>query len=246
MGWASAPRLAAAAVTAAAVTAAVVSAAVVSGAAAPAAASVPVNARFHSSARFGTWHTGRFFIDNDAWNPAAGPQTIWADSRSHWGAESTQPAGNKAVMTYPNVARNFSNVPLSKFSHLRNGYAESMPAGRGLDAEAADDIWLNGRQIEVMIWVDNHGQRPAGTVVGNAAILGQKFSVWHGGRTWTLLLDHRQAAGQTRILAALRWLVSHQDIPASATVAQVGFGWEVVSTDGRPMDFTMSRYWLMS
>ena len=81
---------------------------------------------------------------------------------------------------------------------------------------------------------------------GHAAILGQKFSVWHGGRTWTLLLDHRQAAGQTRILAALRWLVSHQDIPASATVAQVGFGWEVVSTDGRPMDFTMSRYWLMS
>jgi len=234
MRWLSAPLLALAATAAAIVPVTAASAA------------IPTRPVWESSARFGTWHTGVFFVDNDSWNGAAGPQTVWADSRNDWGAESTQPAGNKSVMTYPNIARNFSNLPVSKLVTLRNGYRESMPAGAGLDAEAADDIWLNHWKIEVMIWVDNHGQRPAGTVVGHATILGQHFSVWSGGRTWTLVLDHRQAAGHTHILAALKWLIRHHDIPASATLAQVAFGWEIVSTGSAPLDFTISRYWVTS
>jgi len=239
MRWAFAPLLAAAAVAAA----------VVPVAAVPAAAanlSVPAHPRFASSAPYGTWRTGAFVLDNDAWNPAAGPQTIWADAPGDWGIESTQPAGNRVVMSYPNVAENFSDVPVSTFSIIRTGYAESMPAGPGLDAEAADDVWLNGRQIEVMIWVDNHRQHPAGAIIGHATILGQEFSVWHRGRIWTFLLNHHQAVGQTHILGALRWLISHQDIPASATLAQVAFGWEIVSTGSAPMDFTISRYWVTS
>ena len=239
MRWALAPLLAAAAVAAA----------VVPVAAVPAAAanlSVPAHPRFASSAPYGTWRTGAFVLDNDAWNPAAGPQTIWADAPGDWGIESTQPAGNRVVRSYPNVAENFSDVPVSTFSIIRTGYAESMPAGPGLDAEAADDVWLNGRQIEVMIWVDNHRQHPAGAIIGHATILGQEFSVWHRGRIWTFLLNRHQAAGQTHILGALRWLISHQDIPASATLAQVAFGWEIVSTGSAPMDFTISRYWVTS
>jgi hypothetical protein len=119
-------------------------------------------------------------------------------------------------------------------------------AGAGLDAEAADDIWLTDYKLEAMIWVDNHGQRPAGNIAGHATILGQHFSVWNGGTTWTFLLDHNQAAGQTHILGALRWLTSHRDIPADVTLAQVGFGWEIASTGGRPLDFTVTRYRLMS
>jgi len=225
MRWALAPLLAAAAVAAA----------VVPVAAVPAAAanlSVPAHPRFASSAPYGTWRTGAFVLDNDA--------------PGDWGIESTQPAGNRVVMSYPNVAENFSDVPVSTFSIIRTGYAESMPAGPGLDAEAADDVWLNGRQIEVMIWVDNHRQHPAGAIIGHATILGQEFSVWHRGRIWTFLLNHHQAAGQTHILGALRWLISHQDIPASATLAQVAFGWEIVSTGSAPMDFTISRYWVTS
>ena len=227
MRWAFAPLLAAAAVTAAVVPAAAIPAAA-------ARLSVPPRPRFESSAPFGTWRAGAFVIGNDAWNPAAGPQTVWADSVSDWGVESTQPAGNRVVMSYPNVAENFRDVPVSRFDIIRTGYSESMPAGPGLDAEAADDVWLNGRQIEVMIWVDNHRQHPAGTIISHARILGQDFSVWHRGRIWTFLLNHHQAAGQTHILGALRWLISRQDIPASATLAQVAFGWEIVSTGGAP------------
>ena len=69
----------------------------------------------------------------------------------------------------PLPAKNFNNVPVSKFHLIRNGFTESMPANTtGLDAEAADDVWLNDYNIKVMIWVDNHGQRPSGQVIGHA------------------------------------------------------------------------------
>lgn len=226
--------------------AAAVTAAAVAVAPAPASAAVPPSPKFESSARFGIWSNGGFFVYNNEWNSSAGPQTIWANSFSNWGVESTQAAGNTAVETYPNVQRNFSNVPVSKLAVLRNGYRESMPSRASLDAEAADDIWLNKYKLEVMIWVDNHGQRPAGNIVGQATILGQHFSVWSGGTTWTFLLDHKQASGQTHMLGALRWLIARHDIPASVTLAQVGFGWEIASTGGLPLDFTVSSYWLNS
>ena len=157
--------------------------------------------------------------------PLAGPQTIWADSYRHWGVESTQQAGNTAVETYPCVQKNYNNPPVSSIRLLRNGFTESMPANaKGLDAEAADDVWLNNYSIEVMIWVDNHGQRPSGNVIGHATIFGQHFAVWHGGTDYTFALDHNETTGMTHIQASLKWLISHGYIPASATLTQVNFG----------------------
>jgi hypothetical protein len=214
--------------------------------AAPASAATPPSPKFESAARFGIWNNGGFFVYNNEWNSSAGPQAIWANSFSNWGVQSNQAAGNTAVETYPNVQKNFNNVPVAKLAVLRNGYRESMPPSASLDAEAADDVWLNGYKLEIMIWVDNHGQRPAGNIVGHATIFGQHFSVWEGGTTWTFLLDHKQTSGQTHILGALRWLISRHDIPANVTLTQVDFGWEIASTGGRPLDFAVSSYWLNS
>ena len=219
--------------------------AVIVATAAPAAAAVPPSPAWESSAPFGAWNNGGFILYNNAWNSSAGPQTIWADSFSHWGAESTQQAGNTAVETYPCVQKDFDNTPVSSFHLIRNGFTESMPAQTaGLDAEAANDVWLNNYGIEVMIWVDNHGQRPAGNVVSHATIFGQKFAVWRGGSTYTFALDHNETTGMTHILAAIRWLIGHGYISSGVTLAQVNFGWEVASTNGRPEDFTVTNYWL--
>jgi len=179
--------------------AAAVTAVAVLAAAGPAAASIPADPAFQSSARFGAWHNGGFIVFNNAWNDSAGPQTVWAHSFHNWGAESTQRAGNTAVETYPSVQKNFNDAPVSSFRLIQNGFTESMPANRnGLDAEAADDVWLNNFNIEVMIWVDNHGQRPAGSVIGHATIFGQHFAVWQPApfspSCWTTT---RPAAGPT-------------------------------------------------
>ena len=206
---------------------------------------IPPNPAWESSDPFGAWNNGGFVIYNNEWNPSAGPQTIWADSYTYWGIQSDQSAGNVAVETYPCVQKNYNNVPVSSFSLIRNGFTESMPTGAaGLDAEAADDIWLNDYNLEVMIWVDNHGQTPAGHVIARATIFGQRFTLWQGGSTYTFALNHNETSGVTHILAAIQWLVGHGYVPANATLTQVNFGWEIASTDGRPMDFTVSKYWL--
>src|SRR6185437_15176289 len=47
--------------------------------------------------------------------------------------------------------------------------------------------------IEVMIWVDNHGQRPAGNVVNHVTIYGQHFTVWRSGSDYfTFALNHNE------------------------------------------------------
>jgi len=231
-------RVAAAVVTSAAVIAAAV-------AATPVSASIPRHPAWKSSAPFGAWNNGGFIVYNNEWNSSAGPQTIWADSYRHWGVESTQQAGNTAIETYPCVQKNFNNVPVSKFHLMRNGFTESMPANtKGLDAEAADDLWLNNYKIEVMIWVDNHGQRPSGQIVGHATFFGQHYAVWHSGTYYAFVLDHNEKKGMTYMLASIRWLIRHHFLNANVTVAQINFGWEIASTNGKPKDFTVTNYWL--
>jgi hypothetical protein len=210
-------------------------------------APVPHNAAWVSSARLGTWRDGTFDVFNNMWNKSAGPQTIWAYSYGNWGVRSTQAAGNTAVETYPSVQQNFGDRPLRDFRGLRNGFTARLPSpATSLDAEWADDIWLNHYHIEVMIWVNNQGQTPAGSVVARARIFGQDFAVWHGGTDWTFQLGHNETSGVTHMLASLRWLMNHGDIPRSARLTQVDFGVEVASTGGVPRDFTVTRYWLQS
>jgi hypothetical protein len=214
-------------------------------AAGPAFASVPAHPKWHSSDPFGAWHNGGYIVYNNEWNASHGPQTIWANSYKYWGASSTQAAGNTAVETYPCVQKNFSEIPVRSFKLIRSGFTEYMPSNKtGLDAEAANDVWLNKYGIEVMIWVDNHGQRPSGNVIGHATIFGQHFAVWHGGTDFTFALNHNENKGVTHILASIDWLINHHQIASDVTVTQVDFGWEIASTDGKARSFTMKNYWL--
>jgi hypothetical protein len=49
-------------------------------------ATVPAHVTWKSSAKFGRWTDGRYFVLNNEWNTSqAGPQTIWADSYHQWG-----------------------------------------------------------------------------------------------------------------------------------------------------------------
>jgi hypothetical protein len=208
-------------------------------------AAIPDAPKWKSSHPHGGWHNAGFVLNNNEWNGSAGPQTIWADSFHHWGAESTQPKANKVVQTYPCVQKNFSNAPVRSFRLIRTGFTESMPGDEsGLGAEAANDVWLSNHTIEVMIWVDNHGQYPMGTVIGHANISGQRFAIWHGSTTFTFALNHSETRGVTHILASISWLIRHRQIPSNATLDQVSFGWEIASTDGKAKDFTVRKYWL--
>jgi hypothetical protein len=55
-----------------------------------------------------------------------------------------------------------------------------------------------------------------------------------------------ERSGTVHLLSALRWLVNHGQLDRSVTLAQVNFGWEICSTHGVPMDFTLTKYTLRS
>jgi hypothetical protein len=209
----------------------------------PANAAIPANPRWESNAPFGTWNTGKFDLYNNEWNTsAAGPQTIWGDSYKHWGVQSTQP-DSTSVKTYPSVQENYSNTTLGSLHGLWSSYAERMPSVSNFDAEAAYDIWLNNYGIEVMVWVDNHGQRPAGNVVATANIYGKRFQVWQSGNSmFTFALQGKQKRGTIHLLRTMNWLVRHGYLSSSDSLTQVNFGWEICSTDGTPMNFTVTDY----
>ena len=122
-----------------------------------------------------------------------------------------------------------------------------MPSSGNYIAEAAYDLWLNNNDIEVMVWVDNHRQVPAGSVIAHVSFGGQKFAVWKGGSTFTFALQGgNEQSGTVHLLSALRWLVNHGQMSSSVTLTQVNFGWEICSTHGAPMDFTLTGYSLRS
>lgn len=213
----------------------------------PAQATIPPNANWVSSRPFGIWNTGKFDLYNNEWNTGVyGPQTIWGYSFKHWGVQSTQP-DSTSVKVYPSVQENYKNTTLGSLHGLWSHFAESMPSASKFDAEAAYDLWLhNGSPtpIEFMMWVDNHGQRPSGQVIGHATIYGQTFSVWRGNsHMFSFALSGKQETkGTAHLLKALVWLEAHGYISSSDTLGQVNFGWEICSTDGKPMDFTVTNY----
>ncbi len=207
-----------------------------------------------SSAAFGERNTDdRFDLYNNEWNTSdnPGPQTICGNSASDWQVTSTQRAGNTAVLTYPSVQLNYNGsngYPLSRFTSMTSSYAETMHAVSGTDAEAAYDIWLNGLRKEVMVWVDNHGQAPAGSKVATTTFSGATWDLYEtSDRSYMAFVRQGNASsGTVDLHAALSYLEGRGDLKASDVLWQVNFGWEICSTGGAPETFTTSNFSLAS
>jgi hypothetical protein len=180
-----------------------------------------------------------------------GVETVTANGPADWSVTSNQKAGNTGVLSYPDVAQVFTlssdtDPPISAFSSVTSSFAETMNATAGTDAEAAYDIWAdNGSAVEeIMIWVDNHGQTPAGNDTKSVTIGGTTYEFWNAGDTVSFVRSNEQS-GTVDILAVLHWLQSNGYLSASADLGQVDFGWEICSTGGVPETFTVSGYTLV-
>jgi hypothetical protein len=180
-----------------------------------------------------------------------GPQTICGNSESNWEVTSNQRAGNTAVLTYPSVQVNYNSqdgYALSRFSSMTSSGAEQMPSVSGLDAEAAYDIWLNDLNKEVMVWVDNHGQTPAGSKVAAYSVSGATWDLYVTGDNSYLAFVRQGNAnsGSVDLLALLKYLERRGLLSSSDTLWQVNFGFEISSTGGRPASFSVTHYSLHS
>jgi hypothetical protein len=201
------------------------------------------------------WGDGDYYVQNNMWNAGdySVSQELAACSAGNWSVTTTadDDEGDGAVKTYPNVHKDYHDwdsgkePPLRQHSRLTSTFAATTPHTGVYNV--AYDIWLNGvpGDREIMIWTENQGQSPAGDRVAG----GLPFS----GMTWDLYAtdDNEYLAfvparpltrGTLDLRAILDYLVGNGRVPADATLGQICFGVEVVSTGGKPATFQFTDF----
>jgi hypothetical protein len=191
---------------------------------------------------------GHWIIYNNTWGPTPGRYVIRARSQASWSVTADQHGGGGcggcAVEAYESAQWDYSSVRYSSIRSLTSTFRQTMPTGsrrkNGVDAEAAYDLFLHGSDTdEVMVWVDNQGQTPAGRRDGVAAIAGQRYAVWLSGGTKSFVLTRNETRGSVNYLAILTWLHRHGMLKSSDTLSQFNFGWEICDTGGKARTFTV-------
>ncbi len=191
---------------------------------------------------------GHWIVYNNTWGPTPGTYVIHAHSQGDWSVTADQNGGGGcggcAVEAYESAQWDYRNVRYSSIKSLSSSFSETMPTGslkrNGFDAEAAYDMFLKGSDTdEVMVWVDNQGQTPAGKLYGTADIRSQKFAVYVSGGTKSFVLKKNVTSGTVDYLAILRWLHGHGMLRSSDALTQFNFGWEICDTDGKAQTFTV-------
>jgi hypothetical protein len=191
---------------------------------------------------------GHWDVFNNAWGPNPGKYVVHARSARHWSVTADQNGGGGcggcAVEAYESAQWNYNNVRFSAIKKMVSSFSETMPVGslskNGFDAEAAYDVFLHGSDTdEVMVWVDNQGQTPAGTFDKVAKIDGQRFRVYVSGGTKSFVLNHNETSGKVNYLAVLTWLHHQGMLKSSDRVWQLNFGWEICNTGGKRKVFTV-------
>jgi hypothetical protein len=191
---------------------------------------------------------GHWDVYNNTWGPTPGKYVIHADSQRHWSVTANQNGGGGcggcAVEAYESAQWNYRNEPVSSIKYLNSTFSETMPKGsltsNGVDAEAAYDMFLKGSDTdEVMVWVDNQGQTPAGSLDKVATIGGQKFGVYVSGGTKSFVLAKNETHGTINYFAILQWLHRHGMLASSDRLSQFNFGWEICDTGGVSRTFTV-------
>jgi hypothetical protein len=207
------------------------------------------------------------YVSNNCWADPSCKQTVSANSPGDWQVSSTEPTGNTAVKTYPDVQQlfndwtgggwnngaNMTDTPISGLSSLVSSYAETTPHNSATIAQFAWDIWLSNTSgsNEIMVWVDNSNRGNGGaTQLGTANIGGQDWTLYEYGGAggeiiWSLGAPGtfaQQPSGTVDLLALLKNLQTRGIVPSGASIGQIDAGWEVCSTGGNPETFRVSDY----
>lgn len=199
-------------------------------------------------------------VGQDVWNPISGwSQTLHATNPGNWYVTANLPAGNTAVVSFPNTGENYNSNLLSGFSSIDSSFSENMNPTAGTRAEAGYDIWLNNWNNEVMIQHDmiNRGG-PCGPVLATVAfggkgavpmqswILCQYGSelIWQVAGTGN---TYGAKSGSVDILSMLNWLVSNGGyLPHGSSLTAISYGFEICSTGGADETFQVNSFSLTS
>jgi hypothetical protein len=196
---------------------------------------------WQSSDQWATWSNGGYTLYNDIWGSGAGPQTIWANSFSNWGVQSTQP-NTGGVKSYPNDTK-FIGTPINSLSSVTSSFNVTVPSSGAF--ETAYDIWDTSNAFETMLWMNKTGAvGPLGSKVTTVTTGGFTWTVYKGSngsnQVFSFVNTGSTKSGSVNILAVLKWIES-QGWFGNITLGNVQFGWEITSTSGTG-SFTVNSY----
>jgi hypothetical protein len=199
-------------------------------------------------------------VGQDVWNPISGwSQTLYATNPGNWYVTANMPAGNTAVVSFPNTGESYNSPLLSNFTSMDSSFSENMSATAGTSAEAAYDIWLNNWKNEVMIQHDmvNRGG-PCGPVLATTSFGGQRgvpVQNWNLCQYGSELIwqvpgngnVYGEQSGSVDILAMLSWLENHGGyLPKGSSLTAIGYGFEICSTGGADENFQVTGFSITS
>jgi hypothetical protein len=200
-------------------------------------------------------------VYDNQWSCSSGAclnEAVYVCSASSWYATANLTAGNTAVLSYVSTQVNFNLVPLSSFHSIVSTFDEVSPhdatalsgSSNYGDYEAAYDVFFGpNNDHEIMVWVDNNGQTPAGgwsPVATNVTIGGTTFNVYSAGATtsWVALTNY--TSGTVDLLSIFNYTANTLHLFSATTSAgylnQIQFGWELCSTNGRSENFYLNEF----
>lgn len=191
---------------------------------------------------------GNYYVTNDMWNVGnySVSQTLSACSYHSWYVTATMNnnAGDGAVKTYPNVHMDFNEPKITSYNTISATFAQSgTPAGT---YEYAFDVWINGvadnNSTEVMVWTQNHGQAPSGSTMGRMTASGHSFQVWKAGSYIAFVADQNFSSGTVDLLSIFKYVISKGWLTSSATIGQIDYGVELVSTNSAAETFSINNF----
>jgi hypothetical protein len=215
---------------------------------APPASSTCSHPSFVTSDQQGGQTFGNYYVTNDMWNVGnySVSQTLSACSYHSWYVTATMNnnAGDGAVKTYPNVHQDFNEPTITSFNTISATFAQSGTPG-GI-YEYAFDVWINGvadnNSTEVMVWTQNHGQAPSGSTMGRMTAGGHSFQVWKAGTYIAFVADQDFSSGTVDLLSIFKYVISKGWLTNSATIGQIDYGVELVSTNNTPETFSINNF----
>ena len=162
--------------------------------------------------------------------------------------DSNQAAGNATVLVYSALQRNFDNTPVSSLHGITATFEETSPP-TGIH-EDTFEVWLEQQTVLVMVWVDDYGRTPDGTLAMQTTLDGRAYDVWSTKGVTpskvTFVAGTPFTSGTLDLLQILKFAASQSLIPAAATLGQLEFGVEIASTGGQDATFSFNRVALLT
>jgi hypothetical protein len=193
------------------------------------------------------------WVDQNVWSPISGwQQTLYANSPGGWQVVANMPAGNTAVVSFPNTGVFYSGT-VDSYSQITSSFSENMHATSGTSGWAMYDLWLNDWANEVMIQYDfaNNGDCDTVATATFGGSNGVPVQDWHLCKfgsvlDWKLGTGEQnkvsEQSGSVDILTMIKWLEGHGYLPSGSTWTAISNGFEVCSTGGQRENFTVSSF----